>query len=1022
MDDSRFDDFTRSVATSRRKALRLLLGASVAALLPFERGAAADFRVRPFRRVGKRCDHGQPCGFLAPCRNGVCTPIVCLIEDQIYQPTDFNPDNPCQFCLPTVDGWNTWLGTVGDGEACAFDSQIPCQSAEGVCQNVECIRDFLPDASECGVGGTCCSGVCCEDGNCCCIDGQSIGDGTLQTPGGCLSCNIDQSITEWTVLDDGSACGGVSGRVCCNAECCSPTECCNGAACEECGPHCHIGTEDVGAGIEHPDNECEVCDPERDFDSWSLKDPGSPCGLSDLQECCFGTCCPLGQCCHEGSCGSCFCLIEGDEVPDGEAHPTDKCLKCIYDQHPDAWSPQPNNSRCGSGDDRLCCEGACCPNGQCCTLDGCTDCACFIGEEPVAEGQAKPGNTCETCQSNRDRFDWTPLDDGDACGPSGNSECCNGACCPEGQCCENGACQRCPCEIGTDTVAADVVNIDNPCQKCIPELNRFGWSPVAEGTACGDDLTGACCGGDCCPDGQCCLLEACGECLCAIGEDTVAAETPHPTIDCLECKPELDPFGWSTADDGDACGDTGSQQCCSGGCCPEGECCIDGDCHPCDGCVIDGADVAAQDENPDNECQICDPSRDPLGWSPRDEGTPCGEADELCCKAGVCTLCGCLIEGVPYDDGRENPLNECEQCDLALDAVRWTPRNETFSCGASDTQLCCNGVCCPPGHSCNLEDVCEPRPCEIDGATVEPFQHNPQDLCQLCDPATSTTAWSIAPDGDPCGPNLDQTCCAGVCGCEPGCIIDGVHYDDGQPRPGNFSCEACNAAFPDVWSPRFHPDCPPPCQLDGALIPYGTPNPQNPCQICLGGDVWSPSDVLYCGEGGGQNCCNGVCCEPGACCTADGTCGFDACEPEGCVIDGAQYENFARNPVNECEACLVDVSKTSWSPDGFGSCGPAGAQFCCGGVCCDLGVCCNLATVGCDPEQCRNCVIGGAVYLPGERNPANGCEVCNDTLSETSWSLADPNNWCDDSQSAVCCGGTCCNPGAFCNIQLQCQV
>ncbi len=741
-----------------------------------------EFGVRPFRRVGKRCDNGQPCGFLAPCQNGVCTPSVCLIGDQIVQPADTNPDNPCQFCIPTVDGWRTWLGTVGDGEACEFDDEIPCQSTEGVCQNVECIRNLLPDASECGLGGICCSGACCEDGNCCCIGGQSVSDGTLQTPGGCLTCNIDQSITEWTVLDDNTGCGGVSGRVCCNAECCSPTECCTGAACEECGPHCHIGTEDVGAGIEHPDNECEHCDPERDFDSWSQKDPGSPCGLGDLQECCLSRCCPLGECCDEGSCGACFCLIEGDKVRDGDDHPTEKCLKCSYGENPEGWSPQPNNIRCGSGDDRLCCDGECCPAGQYCTLDGCTDYDCFILGVPVAEDQDKPGNSCETCQSNRDRFDWTPLDDGDACGPNDNSECCNGACCPEGQCCENGVCQRCPCEIGTDKVPADVVNLDNICQKCIPELNRFGWSPVAQGTACGDDLTGACCGMDCCPESQCCLLEACGECLCAVDEGNVAAETPHPTIDCLECKPELDPFGWSTADDGDVCGETDSQRCCGGDCCLEGECCIDGAC---------------QSEHPDNECLVCDPSRDPLGWSPLDENAPCGEADELCCKAGACTLCGCMIDGVPYEDGKENPLNECEHCDLALDAVRWSPRGETFTCGASDTQICCNGFCCDPGQRCNLEDVCEPRPCEIDGITVEPFQRNPQDACQLCDPALSTTAWSNAPDGDPCGPSLDQTCCGGVCGaCEPGCFIDGVRYDDGQPRPGPFSCDACNALSP----------------------------------------------------------------------------------------------------------------------------------------------------------------------------------------------------------------------------------
>jgi hypothetical protein len=341
-----------------------------------------------------------------------------------------------------------------------------------------------------------------------------------------------------------------------------------------------------------------------------------------------------------------------------------------------------------------------------------------------------------------------------------------------------------------------------------------------------------------------------------------------------------------------------------------------------------------------------------------------------------------MIEGVPYDDKEENPLNECEHCDLALDATRWTPRGETFTCGASDTQICCNGFCCDPGQKCNLEDMCEPRPCEIDGITVQPFQRNPQDACQLCDPALSTTAWSSAPDGDPCGPSLDQTCCGGVCGaCEPGCFIDGVHYDDGQPRPGPFSCEACNALFPDVWSPRNHPDCPPPCVIDGLLYHYGTLNPANACEVCQGGSAWSESTELVCGEGN-QNCCNGACCQPGACCTAEGSCGFDACEPEGCTIDGTQYEDGTLNPGNVCQICQVNLSTTSWTPR-FATCGPTDQQFCCGGVCCQLGACCNEGA--CDLSICPTCVIGGVLIFYGELNPANRCEVCAGDINKFSW-------------------------------------
>jgi hypothetical protein len=105
-------------------------------------------------------------------------------------------------------------------------------------------------------------------------------------------------------------------------------------------------------------------------------------------------------------------------------------------------------------------------------------------------------------------------------------------------------------------------------------------------------------------------------------------------------------------------------------------------------------------------------------------------------------------------------------------------------------------------HRCNLEDVCEALPCQIDGITVEPFQTNPQDSCQLCDPTLSTTAWSIVPDSNPCGQNLDQICCGGVCGaCEDGCFIDGVLYFPGDINPAN-ACEVCQGNINKfAWTP-----------------------------------------------------------------------------------------------------------------------------------------------------------------------------------------------------------------------------
>jgi hypothetical protein len=222
----------------------------------------------------------------------------------------------------------------------------------------------------------------------------------------------------------------------------------------------------------------------------------------------------------------------------------------------------------------------------------------------------------------------------------------------------------------------------------------------------------------------------------------------------------------------------------------------------------------------------------------------------------------------------------------------------------------------------------------------------------------------------------------------------------------------CNPAFPTVWSPRFHPDCPPPCTIDGVLYPYNTVNPDNPCQRCRGGSSWSPSDALFCDDAQERACCNGACCNPGECCTEAGTCGSNACESEGCTIDGVQHANGTVNPDNVCQRCDETVSKTTWSPNGIGHCGPNGDQWCCDGVCCALGDCCNQGV--CDPNLCPTCAIDGVLYTTGDRNPANGCQVCDDRASKTSWSLIPANNYCDDNHDRVCCVGICCGPGQVC--------
>jgi hypothetical protein len=173
-----------------REALKSLVratAAGVAAVLaPEVVGAAAQAgeaeraKEIPFHRAGKRCDSGQPCGRMPRCTDGFCTPTACLIDGAIRQAGEADPDNPCQFCAPTKDTWTEWSRVAADGEPCEVADGGLCLSARGECLFGECVRDMLPNGTECGPGQSCCSGSCCESDEGCGVFGcESVSSGCL---------------------------------------------------------------------------------------------------------------------------------------------------------------------------------------------------------------------------------------------------------------------------------------------------------------------------------------------------------------------------------------------------------------------------------------------------------------------------------------------------------------------------------------------------------------------------------------------------------------------------------------------------------------------------------------------------------------------------------------------------------------------------------------------------------------------------------------------------------------------------
>jgi hypothetical protein len=285
---------------------------------------------------------------------------------------------------------------------------------------------------------------------------------------------------------------------------------------------------------------------------------------------------------------------------------------------------------------------------------------------------------------------------------------------------------------------------------------------------------------------------------------------------------------------------------------------------------------------------------------------------------------------------------------------------------------------------------------------------NPATECEVCKPSETNVAWTPLKDDSFCGETLEQVCCGGEC------CVAGKCCDDG-------TCVDCG------------------CTLGDIFFPAGTTNPDNECESCdpsVSETSWTPRfNNTVCGANQDRACCDGSCCSARGCCSPFGDgecsveyCGFtDPCEnldPCGCTIDGAFYENFEINPANECQRCNVAFSPTSWDSSGVGPCGPNGEQWCCNGICCDLGVCCNLGTITCDPDYCKNCVIDGHVYRNGDRNPSNGCEQCSTTADKSTWSLVKDNFFCTPggADGRLCCVGTCCAAGEFCNFPSHCEV
>ena len=133
------------------------------------------------------------------------------------------------------------------------------------------------------------------------------------------------------------------------------------------------------------------------------------------------------------------------------------------------------------------------------------------------------------------------------------------------------------------------------------------------------------------------------------------------------------------------------------------------------------------------------------------------------------------------------------------------------------------------------------RRCLDNGAPYPVGVANPNNNCQVC--SDSTLRWESRAEGTECGVGKY---CDGQSRCIDGCVLEGRVY------PRARSCEDGNSC-------NFATYCENACLIDGKAYPRGTPNPSNPCQLCLSANPkgWTSAPKgSPCNEYG-KNSCDG---------------------------------------------------------------------------------------------------------------------------------------------------------------------
>ncbi len=266
--------------------------------------------------------------------------------------------------------------------------------------------------------------------------------------------------------------------------------------------------------------------------------------------------------------------------------------------------------------------------------------------------------------------------------------------------------------------------------------------------------------------------------------------------------------------------------------------------------------------------------------------------------------------------------------------------------------------------------------CTLGGTGYATGATDPSNPCLACNPQVSASAWAAVADLTGCASAGGNYCQAGSC--VAACAISGLLVPAGTGNPLD-GCQLCDPARdPNAWSPVSGCDDGGVAASDGgpdagAVDADGGTDAGSGTQSDAGSDAG-----LAAGSDGGADA------------------GLDAGPDAGptCLVGGSSIPSGQSQPGDDCRACQPLLSATSYTPLGDGTpCGTSGGNVCLAGSC----------ILACD--------IGGVVVDAGLLDPS-GCQSCQPQTSTAAYTPLLDGTACSTSGGDVCVAGACV-PGCY---------